>query len=189
MILLFSFIPTQNVATLLDEQLSKEMKNALSIMLCIFTTVKFLCRQGLPIFGHEDVFYNFCQLLNLQKEDRPDLEDWLGRSKYKWLSHDIQNEIVEILGQSVLKSVIKEAIKQEYFGIMVDETCDILVQEQVTFCIRTVDENLDICEDFLGLYVAPNTEAKTLFEIVKDIFSRLGLPFQNIRGQCYDGAF
>lgn len=178
----------QNVAVLLDDQLNKDMKLARSAMLCIFTTVKFLCRQGIAIRGHDDICSNFWQLLNLRKEDRPDLAEWLGRSGYKWTSHDVQNEIIGILGQSVLRSVIQEIKDCNYFGIMVDETSDISVQEQVTFCIRTVNENFDICEDFLGFYAAPNTEAKTLFDIVKDILARFGLSLDNLRGQCYDGA-
>ncbi|KAJ8868822.1 hypothetical protein PR048_030363 [Dryococelus australis] len=71
---------------------------------------------------------------------------------------------------------------------MVEETCDISIHEQVTFCIRSVDENLTISEDFVGLYETPNTEGKTLFGIEKDILARLYLNIQNLRGQCYDGA-
>lgn len=178
----------QNVGIMLDDQLDKDMKVARTAMMCIFTTVKFLCRQGIAIRGHEDISSNFWQLLNLRKDDRQELAEWLGRSGYKWTSHDIQNEIIAILGKSVLRSVVKEIKSCNYFGIMVDETCDVSVQEQVTFCIRTVDENFEICEDFLGFYAAPNTEGKTLFNIVKDILARFDLPVEKLRGQCYDGA-
>ena len=71
---------------------------------------------------------------------------------------------------------------------MVDETSDSSFHEQVSFCIRTVDESLIINEDFIGLYETPNTESQTLFNILKDVFARLELSMDNLRGQCYDGA-
>ncbi|KAG8179650.1 hypothetical protein JTE90_017791 [Oedothorax gibbosus] len=71
---------------------------------------------------------------------------------------------------------------------MVDEASDSLIHEQVSFCIRTVDDSLIINEDFISLYETPNTESQTLFIILKDIFARLDLSMDNLRGQCYDGA-
>ncbi|KAJ8895236.1 hypothetical protein PR048_000561 [Dryococelus australis] len=123
----------QSVAIQLNDQSNKDMENARSALMTIFTTLRFLCQQGLSIRGHKT---------------------------YKWLSHDIQNEIIDILGKSVLRSVVCEMKKREHFAIMVDETCDISIHAQVT-CIRSVDENLTISEDFARLYETPNTEGKT----------------------------
>ncbi|KAJ8872001.1 hypothetical protein PR048_028341 [Dryococelus australis] len=83
----------------------------------------------------------------------PDLKEWIGRSSYKWLSHGIQNEMIDILG----KSVVCGMKKREHFAIMVEQTCDISVHGQVTFCIQSVDENLIISGDFVELYETPNT--------------------------------
>ena len=85
----------------------------------------------------------------------------MGRSGYKWLSHDIQNEIIDILGRSVLRSVVADIKSREYFDIMVDETCDISIRGQLIFCIRTVNKNFEFFEEFMGFYEIPNTEAKT----------------------------
>ncbi|KAJ8894722.1 hypothetical protein PR048_000029 [Dryococelus australis] len=85
------------------------MENARSPLMAIFTTLR----------------SNFIQLLELRKEDVPDLKEWMGRSSYKWLSPDVQNEIIDIWGKSVLRSVVFELKKREQFAIMVDETCDI----------------------------------------------------------------
>ncbi|KAJ8895171.1 hypothetical protein PR048_000496 [Dryococelus australis] len=117
----------------------------------------------------------------------PELKEWMGRSSYKWLLHDIQNEIIDILGKSVLRSVVCEIKWREHFAIMVDKTCDISIHEQVT-CIRSVNENLTKSEDFVGLYETPNTEGKTLFGIMKDILARLDLNTENMRGQRYDST-
>lgn len=111
------------------------MKKARLALEIIFTTVKYLCRQGLAIRGHEDVNSNFLQLLELRKKDVPELKDWLGRSGYKWISHDVQNEIIDILGKSVVRSVLAKIKSSEHFSIIVDETSDISIHEQVSVCV------------------------------------------------------
>lgn len=187
-VLKINSITNRSVASQLNEQLDSDMKKARLALETIFTTVQFLCRQGLAIRGHEDVNSNFVQLLELRKNDVPELKDWLGRSGYKWTSHDIQNEIIDLLGKSVLRKVLASIKRTEHFSIMVDETSDSSIREQVSFCIRTVDDSLIINEDFIGLYETPNTESQTLFSILKDVFARLDLSMDNLRGQCYDGA-
>ena len=43
-------------------------------------------------------------------------------------------------------------------------------------------------EEFLGLYEVPTIEAATLFDAIKDVFTRLNLPSVKLHGQCYDTA-
>lgn len=70
------------------------MKKASLGLEAIFTTVKFLCRQGLAIRGHDDVNSNLLQLIDLKKGDIAELKGWLPleRSGYKWTTHDNKNE-------------------------------------------------------------------------------------------------
>lgn len=183
-------LSTESIASKLNDQVKTEMMKARTCLMAIFTSLRFLCRQGLAIRGHEEINSNFRQLLELRKHDIPELNDWMGRTgyTYKFFSHDILNEIIDVLSESVMQVVLQQIKNCDYYSIMVDETCDISVHEQVTFCIRTVNTNFEVIEDFIGLYETSNTEAKTLFEIVKDILVRLDLSTENLRGQCYDGA-
>ena len=71
---------------------------------------------------------------------------------------------------------------------MMDETTDISNKEQVTFTIRWVSEDLEVHEEFIGLYEVPAIDAATLATVAKDTFTRLNLSFSKLRGQCYDGA-
>lgn len=77
----------------------------------------------------------------------------MGRSGYKWISHDFQNEIIDILGKSVVRSVLAKIKSSEQFSIIVDETSDISIHEQVSFCVRTVSDDLIINEDFILAYM------------------------------------
>ena len=65
---------------------------------------------------------------------------------------------------------------------------DISNKEQLTICIRWVDEQLEAHEDFFGFYDIPDIGAETLVSAVKDVLLKLQLPLANCRGQCYEGA-
>ena len=65
---------------------------------------------------------------------------------------------------------------------MVDETADISNRDHVVIVLRWIASDLQVYEDFIGLYAA------TLAAIVKDCLTKLNLAITIIRRQCYDGA-
>ena len=81
-----------------------------------------------------------------------------------------------------------EDIGSKYFSIIADEYTDISNKEQLTFCLRWVDEYLDTHEDFIGFYNIPNISSTAIFLAIKDALIRLQLSLSQCRGQCYDEA-
>ena len=77
---------------------------------------------------------------------------------------------------------------RKFFSILVDEGTDISNLEQLSFCARTVDEGLNVDEDFLGFYEIDNIKSETVVKAVKDILMRCSLSLYDCRGQIYDGA-
>lgn len=78
-----------------------------------------------------------------------ELQSWLARNESKWLSHDILNEMTELFAHDVLRTLkyINKKIKRaEFFSIIMDETADITVKEQVAVCFHVVTECLEIEE-------------------------------------------
>lgn len=71
---------------------------------------------------------------------------------------------------------------------MADETTDASNKEQLVVCLRHVDDDLEVHEDFVGLYEVENTEANTLVPVLLDVLQRMNLSIHQVRGQCYDGA-
>ncbi len=71
---------------------------------------------------------------------------------------------------------------------MVDKTTDASNREQVVLCIRWVDANFEIHEDFIGLFMVDAIDADTITAVIFDILRRLNLSIAKVRGQCYDGA-
>ena len=117
------------------------------------------------------------------------MKAWLERpAKYKWLHHDISNEILELMAHAVIRKQLEHIKKLVYFCVMLDETADISTKEQIAVCFRTVEEDFTINEVFLGFYATDSTKSEALFKCLMDILCRFDLPVHNLRGQCYDGA-
>lgn len=167
----------------------KQMMNNRTALMKIFSTLKALARQGLPIRGAKnDENSNFMTFLKARAEDVAELKSWLQRDGYRWLHHDSQNEILELMATTVLSEIMDEIREAEYFSISLDETSDISRTEQISVCLRIVSENLTANEHFIGFFSTPNTKAETLFDLVNEIFVLHKLPLSKLRGQCYDGA-
>lgn len=146
-----------------------------SALLKIISSLLYLSRQGLAIRGHVDINSNIQQLLILRAEDVPELKSWLLRTKYKWLSHDIQNEILSLLSKEVQLNLISEIKDSFCYSIILDQTRDISNREQVSVCFRIVDKNLNISEHFLGFFETPFTDAQTLFNLVINVLSQFDI--------------
>ena len=125
-------------------------------------------------------------LLATKDENTQDhLQGSFGR---KYTHHDIQNELLEIMAHFVLHGKIEEIRENGFFSIMVDEYTDVSNKEQLSFCLRSVNENLEVQEDFLGFYQLTNIKSETIVNAIKDILLRFNLQLENCRGQTYDGA-
>ena len=83
---------------------------------------------------------------------------------------------------------IARNLSGQIFSIMVDETTDVSNTEQLVFCIRHVDDQLNSHEEFIVLYSLESTKAQSIFHTIEDVFLKLSLQLENCRGQCYDGA-
>ena len=56
---------------------------------------------------------------------------------------------------------------------MVDEATDQSNREQVVLVFRHVDSNLEVSEGFMGLYMVPSIDAKTLTSVIEDTLVRI----------------
>lgn len=113
--------------------------------------------------------------------------EWLKRKSDKYTGHDMQNEILQVMTLRIVREIAGN-IQSSKFTIMVDETTDISTSEQVVVVLHWVNENLEVHEDFIGLYATGSISANSLVSIIKDVLLRMNLSLENCRGQCYDGA-
>ena len=156
-------------------------------LLKILSNLQFLARQGIPICGDE-ADSNFIQLLKLRGRDDPRIETWMQRKTDKYVSHDIQNELLKVISLSVLRKIASCIRTAKFYCVMCDECTDTSNREQLVICVRWVKEQLQPQEDFIGLYKVDDISAKTIVATIKDALVRMNLALSKCRGQCYDGA-
>ena len=91
--------------------------------------------------------------------------------------HEIQNEMLEILGHQILRAIIRDVLSSNWYSIIADEATDASLVEQVCILrildllhvpytgvsLRYVDpQTLEIHEDCVGLYATERTNADTI---------------------------
>ena len=106
----------------------------------------------------------------------------------KYISPDIQNEVLKIMVLSVLREIMHSIREAPFLSVMIDETTDISNKEQVVLCLRWVDKGLEAYEEFIGLHQVESTASICLVGVIHDVLIRLNISISKIRGQCYDGA-
>ena len=188
-----------NVGTQLSAEYTEQKALNRKCLLAIMSNIRFLARQGLALRGaHYDADMtsdsiggeresNFMQLLLLRKNEIPNLDAWLQKSRDRFTCPEIQNEFLQIMAHSVLRNIAAQ-LSGRYYSIMVDETTDVSNNEQLVFCVRYVDNKLISHEEFIGLHSMDCISAEHITRTIEDIMLRLSLPLQNCRGQCFDGA-
>uniref|UniRef100_H3ADW4 DUF4371 domain-containing protein n=1 Tax=Latimeria chalumnae TaxID=7897 RepID=H3ADW4_LATCH len=166
----------------------KQMKEARSTLINILSSLQYLSCQGLSVRGHTDEESNLKQLLVLLAEKIPEFKSWLNRTKYRWMSHNVVNEMIEIMAHDILRTLMKEIHEAGLFSIIIDETADISVREQVSVCFHIVNKDLDTEEIFFSFYNTSNVISQALSSLLKDVLLRFNFPLEQCRGQRYDGA-
>lgn len=116
------------------------------------------------------------------------LLDWLKKKINKYTSHDIQNEILKVMAVQILREIATSLQLSPFVTIMMDETTDISNKQQATIVFRSVTDEFEVHEEFLGMYEMPNITSCCLSGVMKDALCRMNIPISNVRGQCYDGA-
>ena len=61
----------------------------------------------------------------------------------------MQNKFLEVMALSVLREVAGCINKSTFFCIMCDECTDASSREQMVICIRWINTNLELQEDFI----------------------------------------
>ena len=177
-----------NIQEMTSEKIKSNMQENRKCLIKITETIQFLGRQGLGLRGDEsDENSNFMQLLKLRSKDFLKLKEWLEKKTEKYTSHDIQNELLKLMALRILRDLTDE-MRDSFYATIWDEYTDISNKEQLTLCLRWVDELFNIHEDFLGFYQLENIKSDTIVSAIRDVLLRTQISLDNCRGQCYDGA-
>ena len=180
-------------------QVLENRKNIVPIIETIF-----LCgRQCLALRGHRDSGPisvdeepeendgNFRSLLRFRSKTDNDLKQALTSSNRnaQYLSPLIQNEIIDICNNLILKELVKKVNASVCFAVIADESTDIAGVEQLSLCVRFIDvDEFIVNETFLQFVPVVDVTGKGLATTIIDNLRFFGIDINKMRGQGYDGA-
>lgn len=180
----------------------KELKKWQEILARLFEVIKFLARQNLPFRGHrEDALSenkgNFLELVNLIGKYDPVLREHLvkikmgGKIAKSYLSPQIQNEFINIVGDKVRQTIIQQVKNAKYYAIIFDSTPDISHTDQTSQVLRYVfieNQEVKVKESFIDFIETKNKNAEFITNMILDKLKSDGLDIMDCRGQAYDNA-
>ncbi|XP_065631685.1 uncharacterized protein LOC136068455 [Quercus suber] len=172
---------------------SKQNKTEYQIQLnAIVDCIKFLLFQGLAFRDHDESQGssdkgNFLELLQFLGDHNESINEVLQKSwkNCKLTPFDIQKDIVNAIARETSKFIIKD-LDNGFFTILVDESHDISVKEQMALVLRYV--NKEGIERFLGIVHVASTTTLSLKHAIECLLCELNLSLSNLHGQGYDGA-
>jgi hypothetical protein len=202
--------------SLVAEKMYLEQKNRIDkeILLQITTETNFwyqvlerltdivftLASGNLPFRGHREHIGNlgsgnFLALVELVAKYDPVLNELIHKPKgsLRYLSPDIQNELISVLGNELRQHLTQEIRSAAFFTITGDSTKDVSKVEQFSNCYRYVVLDFEantatVRETFLGFIPERDQSAEAVADLIMSQINAAGLDILRCRGQGYDGA-
>ncbi|CAI6351604.1 unnamed protein product [Macrosiphum euphorbiae] len=179
------------------KQVQENRKRLIPIIQCVI-----LCgREEIPLRGHRDFGTfniedeqsnegNFRAILKYRAKGDEYLKSVLeGPGKRnKYTSPGIQNQIIEACNKLILNKIVDKINKSQCFSILADETTDVSNIEQLSLCVRYVDNNNMLNEDFIQFIAIHSLTGLDLVTSILKGLSDCGVNSEFMYGQGYDGA-
>ncbi|XP_050908763.1 uncharacterized protein LOC127122481 [Lathyrus oleraceus] len=108
-----------------------------------------------------------------------------------YLGHNIQNELISLLGSAIKIEIIRKIEHAKYFSAILNCTPDVSHQEPMSLIIRYVDissASVSIEESFLGFLNVNDTSGHGIFDVLQNELKELGLGLFDVREQGYDNG-
>ncbi|KAL6540509.1 hypothetical protein OROMI_024392 [Orobanche minor] len=172
-------------------EIEADYRNRLTASLSV---IRLLLRQGLAFRGHDESSTslnkgNFLEILEWHCENNEQVAKnarLKAPGNCQLTSPKVQKELVNACA-TMTRSAILADIGDKFFSLMVDESRDISLKEQMAVVFRYVN-NGEVIERFFSVEHVTDTSSLSLKNAIDMLFARHGLSLSRLRGQGYDGA-
>ena len=170
----------------------KDLHRLISIVLTLATL-------NLAFRGHhEHVSDNICEggnflglVVLMAQYDETLADETLPTRATKYLSAKIQNELIQLLAKSVTSSLVQKINGAPLWSLILDSTSDVTRVDQLSVIVRWVNvtgEECTVVESFLGFIKVTDPNAARIASKAEKFIPDLGIDFNKLQGQEYDGA-
>ena len=95
-----------DIGEMLSKEYSDIKKRNRECLLKILASMQYLARQGISFCGDGDeTDSNLMQLLTLRAQEDPELQAWMEHKNDRYLSHDMQNELLKAMVLTILAEI------------------------------------------------------------------------------------
>ena len=187
------------ISEFISQAYAEKVDRNRKFLLRILDVILSLGKRGVPLRGSwrkeaKEEDSNFAFFVKWKAQDNPEFASFLKDAPRNatYLSPEIQNQLIESVAHVIRREIVNEAMKADFFSIMVDETCDVSTTEQMSVCIRYIrrkdDGSIEVAEDFLGFVQMEETNAAAITEALLSNLRKWGINLNKWRGKGFDGA-
>ncbi|PIA38271.1 hypothetical protein AQUCO_02800149v1 [Aquilegia coerulea] len=156
--------------------------------------VRLLLELGLPFRGHDESedlmtkgkFHTCLRFLVENNQEAKNVQkNTPGNAKMT--APTIQKDIVKACALETVKAIRRD-MGDAYFALLVDESRDVSIKEQMVVAVRYLDKKGCIMERVVGFVHVAKTTSIALKKAIENLFSMNNLSISKLCGQSYDGA-
>nr|XP_027089553.1 zinc finger MYM-type protein 1-like [Coffea arabica] len=156
---------------------------------------RFLLKQGLAFRGNDESTSssnrcNFLELFEWYSQRNTEIFEVVNQNapaNNQLTSPMIQKDRAHACASEIISVIIND-IGDNYFSLIVDESRDSSVKEQMGVVLRYVNKEGRVIERFLAIVHVSDTTSLCLKDAIDSLFAQHGLSLSKLRGQGYDGA-
>ena len=89
---------------------------------------------------------------------------------------------MNVMSKQLLRKNLYDVNSSRMLSLVCDEYTDVSNKQQLSMCVRWIDDSLNPHEDFLGFYELTNIASDTIVSAIKDSLTRFNLPLSDLRG-------
>ncbi|XP_074322846.1 uncharacterized protein LOC141659818 [Apium graveolens] len=184
-----------------QEKITQEKKHWKQVLKRILAIVKRLGRNNLAFRGNSEKIYEnnngiFLQMIELLAEFNPIMQEHTrrilqGETHYHYLSHKIQNEMIQLLAQEVKGLIIDRVKDAKLFSVILYCTPDASNDEQMSLVLRCLNVSecpIRVQEFFINFLKVYDTSGLGLYNELIEAINFHDLDIDNIRGHGYDNG-
>jgi hypothetical protein len=183
----------------LEHQEEAEKRYWRDVLHRVVECLKFLCERGLALRGENENIGdshngNFLGALQFVAKFDPFLAEHLkkrgnpGKGHVSYLSSTTYEELIILMGERVLKTIVDELQTAKYFSVVVDSSPDTAHCDQLAIILRYVKREGTVQERFICYQQLSSHTGKSIANVVLEKLKELGINIHDGRGQSYDNA-